>query len=71
LLYSFGPNNRDRRAQARSHRPRRNGASRRAPASWGIKYGLSWLKVFLEGDERYRQFLLETPSRESDFRDNL
>ncbi|HTV23135.1 MAG TPA: hypothetical protein VMG12_30815 [Polyangiaceae bacterium] len=35
------------------------------------RYGLSWLKVFLEGDERYRQFLLETPSRQSDFRDNL
>jgi hypothetical protein len=35
------------------------------------RYGLSWLKVFLEGDERYRQFLLETPSRESDFRNNL
>jgi dienelactone hydrolase len=35
------------------------------------RYGLSWLKVFLEGDERFRQFLLETPSRESDFRDNL
>jgi dienelactone hydrolase len=34
-------------------------------------YGLSWLKVFLEGDERYRQFLLETPSRQSEFRDNL
>ncbi len=35
------------------------------------RYGLSWLKVFLEGDERYRQFLLETPSRQSDFRSNL
>jgi hypothetical protein len=35
------------------------------------RYGLSWLKVFFEGGERYRQFLLETPSRESDFRDNL
>lgn len=35
------------------------------------RYGLSWLKVFLEGDERYRQFLLEEPSRASDFRDNL
>jgi CubicO group peptidase (beta-lactamase class C family) len=44
------------------------------PASAGGeigRYGLSWLKVFLEGDERYGQFLLETPSRESDFRDNL
>lgn len=35
------------------------------------RYGLSWLKVFLEGDERYRQFLLETPSRQSDFQENL
>jgi dienelactone hydrolase len=35
------------------------------------RYGLSWLKVFLEGDERFRQFLLETPSRQSDFRTNL
>jgi dienelactone hydrolase len=35
------------------------------------RYGLSWLKVFLEGDERYRQFLLEIPSRQSDFRENL
>jgi len=24
-------------------------------------YGLSWMKLFLEGDERYRQFLLEMP----------
>jgi hypothetical protein len=35
------------------------------------RYGLSWLKVFLEDDERYRQFLLETPSTQSDFQDNL
>lgn len=35
------------------------------------RYGLSWLKVFLEGDERYRQFLQETPTRQSDFRENL
>ncbi len=35
------------------------------------RYGLSWLKVFLEGDERYRQFLLETPSSSSDFRSSL
>lgn len=35
------------------------------------RYGLSWLKVFLEGDERYRPFLLETPSTQSDFQDNL
>ncbi len=25
------------------------------------RYGLAWLKVFLEGDTRYRSFLLETP----------
>ncbi len=35
------------------------------------RYGLSWLKVFLEGDERYRQFLEEPPSSASDFRTNL
>jgi dienelactone hydrolase len=35
------------------------------------RYGLSWLKVFLEGDERFRRFLLDTPSRQSDFRSNL
>lgn len=35
------------------------------------RYGLSWLKVFLEGDERYRQFLLVTPESQSEFRDNL
>jgi hypothetical protein len=35
------------------------------------RYGLSWLKVFLEGDERYRQFLLVTPESQSDFRANL
>lgn len=32
---------------------------------------LSWLKVLREGNERYRQFLVETPSRQSDFRDKL
>ncbi len=31
-------------------------------------YGLSWLKVFLEGDDRYRQFLLNPPQNASDFR---
>jgi dienelactone hydrolase len=35
------------------------------------RYGLSWLKVFLEGDERYRQFLLQAPSNESEFSSNL
>lgn len=35
------------------------------------RYGLSWLKVFLEGDERYRAILLEPPTQQSDFQDNL
>ncbi|HEU4581833.1 MAG TPA: hypothetical protein VFS67_26445 [Polyangiaceae bacterium] len=35
------------------------------------RYGLSWLKVFLEGDERYRPFLLQDPTQDSDFRQNL
>jgi dienelactone hydrolase len=35
------------------------------------RYGLSWLKVFLEGDQRYRQFLLLEPSRDSEFLQNL
>jgi dienelactone hydrolase/predicted small lipoprotein YifL len=34
-------------------------------------YGLSWLQVFLVGDERYRPFLEETPSQASDFRASL
>jgi dienelactone hydrolase len=48
--------------------------------SWGTprtnggavgRYALSWQKVFLEGDERFRQFLLEEGPRASDFRSNL
>jgi len=35
------------------------------------RYGLSWLEVFLVGDERYRQFLEEAPTQASDFRENL
>jgi hypothetical protein len=35
------------------------------------RYGLSWLEVFLVGDDRYRQFLIETPTQASDFRQNL
>jgi hypothetical protein len=35
------------------------------------RYGLSWVKIFLEGDERYRQFLLQTPTGTSDFRTNI
>jgi dienelactone hydrolase len=35
------------------------------------RYGLSWLEVFLVGDERYRQFLEEVPAQASDFRQNL
>lgn len=33
-------------------------------------YGLSWIKVFLEGDERYREFLKIMPSGASDYRTN-
>jgi dienelactone hydrolase len=48
--------------------------------SWGTprtnggavgRYALSWQKVFLDGDERFRQFLLEPGPRASDFRSNL
>jgi dienelactone hydrolase len=35
------------------------------------RYGLSWLKVFLESDERFRQFLLQEPTRDSEFIANL
>jgi dienelactone hydrolase len=35
------------------------------------RYGLSWYKVFLEGDERYRQFLTMEGPNASDFRTNL
>jgi dienelactone hydrolase len=35
------------------------------------RYGLSWLKVFLEGDQRYKQFLLEMPPDISDFKTNV
>jgi dienelactone hydrolase len=36
-----------------------NVANNPANHDWIIgKYGLSWFKVFLEGDERYRQFLI-------------
>jgi dienelactone hydrolase len=35
-------------------------------------YGLSWQKVFLEGDTRYRKFLmLPKPANASDFRSNI
>lgn len=34
-------------------------------------YGLSWLEVFLIGDERYRPFLEETPGAASEFRASL
>ncbi|MFM2416892.1 MAG: Lipase 1 [Pseudomonadota bacterium] len=34
-------------------------------------YGLSWLKVFLEGDERWRAFLKEEPKEASIFKTNL
>jgi dienelactone hydrolase len=36
------------------------------------RYGLSWMKVFLEGDERYRQFLLQRPPQPvRDFETNV
>jgi len=35
------------------------------------RYGLSWLEVFLVGDERYRQFLEQSPTQASDFQQNL
>lgn len=35
------------------------------------RYALSWQKVFLDGDERYRPFLLEEGPNASDFRSNL
>lgn len=45
------------------------------PASTGGmigRYGLAWLKVFLEGDERYRKFLLEKPAvPTTDFQSNV
>jgi dienelactone hydrolase len=34
-------------------------------------YGLSWMKVFLEGDERYRELLLLPPTQPADFSTNL
>ena len=36
------------------------------------RYGLSWQKVFLEGDTRYRKFLiLPRPANASDFKSNV
>jgi hypothetical protein len=35
------------------------------------RYGLSWMKVFLQGDERYRQFLQQMPSGTTDFASNV
>jgi dienelactone hydrolase len=35
------------------------------------RYGLSWLEVFLVGDDRYRPFLEETPTQASDFQQNI
>jgi len=34
-------------------------------------YGLSWMKVFLQGDERYRQFLLQMPQGTTDYASNV
>jgi hypothetical protein len=48
--------------------------------SWGTpatnndasgRYVLAWEKVFLEGDQRYRRFLLERGPLATDFRSNL
>jgi dienelactone hydrolase len=40
---------------------------------WGAvgRFGLSFLKVFLEGDERYRKFLKVQPPNMNEFRNNL
>ncbi len=35
------------------------------------RYGLSWQKVYLEGDMRYKKFLLEMPPSSSYFKTNL
>jgi triacylglycerol lipase len=36
------------------------------------RFGLAWMKVFLEGDERYRKFLLEKPSAPTtDYQSNV
>lgn len=36
------------------------------------RYGLAWLKVYLEGDERYKKFLLEKPEvPTTDFQSNV
>jgi hypothetical protein len=35
------------------------------------RYGLSWLKTFLEGDTRYRSFLMEKPQGATDFQTNV
>ena len=35
------------------------------------RYALVWLKTFLEGDERYRQFIAATPNAASRFETNL
>ncbi|MET0339889.1 MAG: hypothetical protein ABW252_02765 [Polyangiales bacterium] len=35
------------------------------------RYGLAWLKVFLDGDERYRPFLRAMPPNASDYESNV
>ena len=35
------------------------------------RIALAWLKVFLEGDERYRKFLLAEPQSASRFESNI
>jgi len=34
------------------------------------RYGLPWIKVFLEGDERYRKFFSVMPDGASDYQTN-
>jgi dienelactone hydrolase len=35
------------------------------------RYGLSWFKVYLEGDDRYKQFLLQMPDITSNWETNV
>ena len=35
------------------------------------RYGLSWMKVHVMEDDRYKQFLLEMPEGTTDFQSNF
>jgi dienelactone hydrolase len=35
------------------------------------RYGLSWLKVYLEGDPRYKTFIMQMPASKTEFRTNV